>query len=403
MRLVERARNIIVSPSSEWDTIAADSTSTGKLLTGYVLPLAAAAAIAAFIGMVFIGQTLPFLGHYRMGLGWGLAYLVYSVVMAVVFVYVLGFIIDALAPTFGGTRNLHQAVKVAAYSYTPVWLLGLLAVIPVLGFVSLIGVLYGLYLLYIGLPRLMRNPPDKSAGYTALVVVCAIVVGFIVGAIGSLITAPAMLSAGAGSAAGSFERGSAGAKLDEFARKMEEAGKRMEAAEKSGDPGKQMEAAMGALGTALSGGAGVEPVQVDALKPFVPERFAGLPRTELRTDRSGVAGLMAARVEGHYGEGDKRVELDVVDTGGAAGLTGLAAWAAMGVVSESETADRVERMKREGGRLVREEISKRDGTHTYSVIVADRFMVTAEGEGVDIAALRSAVNALDLKRLESLK
>ncbi len=404
MRLVERARNIIVSPRTEWDAIASDPAPIGQVVTGYVLPLAAAAALAGFIGMSFIGQSLPFMGTFRMGIGWGLALAIYNIIMAVVFVYVVGFIIDALAPTFNGQKNLAQAVKLAAYSYTPAWLLGILAIIPALGMLAILGALYGLYLLYLGLPRLMKNPPDKSAGYTALVVVCAIVIGFVISMIGGLVTAPAMMAGmGAGAPAVSFEQGSPGAKLDEFSRKMEEAGRKMEQAEKSGDPKKQMEAAMGALGTALSGGKGVEPVQLEALKPFVPDTFAGLPRIETRADRSGVPGLMAAKVEGVYEQGDKRVELEVVDTGGAAGLTSLAAWAALGATSESETADRVERLRREGNRLVREEISKRGGTHHYSVILADRFMVSAEGRGVDIAALKSAVGSLDLAKIEAMK
>jgi hypothetical protein len=60
-------------------------------------------------------------------------------------------------------------------------------------------------------------------------------------------------------------------------------------------------------------------------------------------------------------------------------------------------------MRREGNRLVREEISKRGGTNTYSVILADRFVVSAEGRGVDIGTLKSAVGALDLAKLEALK
>jgi hypothetical protein len=95
---------------------------------------------------------------------------------------------------------------------------------------------------------------------------------------------------------------------------MEAAGKKMEDAQKSGDANKQMEAAMGAMGTVLSGGKGVEPVQIDALKPFVPEKFAGLPRADMRTERSGVAGLMVAKAEGEYREGDKHVRLEVTDT-----------------------------------------------------------------------------------------
>jgi hypothetical protein len=405
MRLIERAKNIVLSPSTEWDAIAADPTPTRDIILGYVLPLAAAASLAGFIGMSFVGQALPFLGTFRMGVGWGLALAVYNIVMAVVFVFVVGFIVDALAPTFNGQKDMAQAVKLAAFAYTPAWLAGILSIIPALGILALVGALYGLYLLYLGLPRLMRNPPDKSAGYTALVVVCAIVVGFIISVIGGLITAPAMMAAHMGStqATGTFEKGSPGARLEEFGRKMEEAGKRMEDAEKSGDAQKQVEAALGALGTVLSGGKGVEPVQLETLRGFMPEKFAGLARTAMRADRSGVAGLMASTVEGDYGEGDRSVELEIVDTGGAAGLTGLAGWAAIGATSESDDGDRVERMRREGNRLVREQSSKRDGTSTFSVILADRYVVTAEGRGVDLAALRAAVGTLDLNGLEALK
>lgn len=401
MSLVERAKNIVVTPRTEWEAIAADPTPTGKLITGYVLPLAGVAAIAGFIGATMVS----FMG-VRIGFAWGLGMAIYQVVMSIVSVFLVGFIIDALAPTFGGQKNMAQAVKVAAYSYTPVWLLGILAIVPMLGMLAILGAVYAVYLLFLGLPRLMRNPPDKSAGYTALVVVSAIVVGVVVGMIGSAFMGASMMGAGAMGGPGgavTYDKGSSAAKLDEFARKMEEAAKKMEAAEKSGDPAKQMEAAMGALGTALSGGKGVEPVQLDALKPFVPEKLAGLPRTSMRADRSGVAGLMAAKVEADYAEGDKQFQLEVTDTGGAAGLMGLAAWAAVGATgSESEDDNHRERMRREGNRLVREEVSKRGGPNSYSVILADRYVVSAEGN-VDIGTLKSAVGSIDLAKLEALK
>ena len=404
MKLIDRAKNIIVTPKTEWDAIAADPTPTGALVTGYVLPLAAVAAIASFIGLVFIGQSLGPLGTVRLGIGAGLAGLVFNLAMSVAMVFVVGFIVDALAPTFGGTKNMAQAVKVAAYAYTPVWIVGVLAILPALGLLGILAGLYAIYLVYLGLPRLMQSPQEKAGGYTAVVVIVAIIAGMVIGMVGGLITAPAMMGMGAATSRGmTYDRDSPMGKLDDFGKKMEEAGKRMEEAQKSGDAKKQMEAAMGALGTALSGGKGVEPVQVDALKPFVPEKFAGLNRSAVRADRSGVAGLMAAKVEGKYGEeGGKRVELEVVDTGGAAGLTGLAAWAMVGA-SESENDQRIERMRREGNRMVREEVSKRGGTNTYTVILADRFVVSAEGKGVDLDTLKSAVNGLDLGKIETLK
>src|SRR5258706_7526804 len=91
-------------------------------------------------------------------------------------------------------------------------------------------------------------------------------------------------------------------KLDTFAKKMEEAGKKMEAAQKSGDPNKQMEAAMATFGTAMSGGKNVEPLQLDQIRPFVPETFAGLARTSTRSERAGVAGADTAQNGGVYGE-----------------------------------------------------------------------------------------------------
>jgi hypothetical protein len=407
MALIDRVKNMMMTPKTEWGVVAAEPTRPADIVKGYVLPLAAVAAVASFIGAVVIGTSVPLLGTVRASVVGGIVTAILQLIMAVASVFLMGFIIDALAPTFSGQKNFNQAIKVAAYSYTPIWVLSILAIIPYLGLlIALVSVAFAVYLLYLGLPRVMGAPQEKAAGYTALVVVVGIVLGFILALIVGAVTAPFM---GMGAAIGSpaarvtYDKDSPAGKLDEFSKKMEEASKRMEAASKSGDPNKQMEAAMGALGTALSGGKGVEPVQLDALKPFLPEKFAGLPRASQSADRSGVAGLMAAKVQGEYVEGDKRVRLEVVDTGGAAGLMGLAAWGAVGAGSESENDQRIERMRREGNRLVREQISKRGGTNEYAVILADRFMVEAEGEGVDINALKSAVNSLDLGKLEALK
>ena len=406
MALIDRAKNMMMTPKTEWDVVAAEPTQPKDLVTGYVLPLAAVAAVAAFVSAVVIGTNVPFLGTVRQSVIGGVVSALLSLVMAVVMVFVMGFIIDALAPTFAGQKSMPQAMKVAAYAYTPVWVLAIVAIIPYLGvLISLISVIFAVYLLYLGLPRVMKAPQDKAAGYTALVVIVAIVVGIVIAFVIGAATAPfRMMGAAMHDSSVVYDRDSSAAKLDALAKKMEEANKRMEAAQKSGDSQKQMEAAMGALGTALSGGKGVEPVQLDVLKPMLPEKFAGLPRKSQKADRSGVAGLMAAKVEGGYGDDSgKHVDLQITDTGGAAGLMGLAGWAAMGASQESEDDQHIERMHKEGNRVVREEISKRGGTNSYSVILADRFVVEARGQGVDEKDIKSAVNSLDLGKLESMK
>ena len=413
MNLIERAKNIMLTPKTEWDAVAVDPTPTATLVTAYVLPLAALSAVAHFISSAVIGTSIPFGGTFRMPMGWALGMLVYGLVMSIVAVFLLGFIIDVLAPTFGGQKNFNQAVKVAAYSYTAGWLGGVLGIIPWVGWIlGLLVSLYGIYLLYLGLPKVMKNPPEKSVAYTVVVIIVAIIVAIVIGTIGTMISAGAMYGAtggmrGMGGAPGgtvTYDKDSKMGQLQEFGRKMEEANKKMEEANKSGDSKKQMEAAMGALGTALSGGKGVDPVQLDALKPLLPDSVAGLPRTATSSDRSGIAGLMAAKVGGEYGDNSgKSLRLEIVDTGGAAGLTALAGWAALGSVSEKENDSRIERMRKEGNRMVHEEISKTGGTNSYTVILADRFIVSGKGNGVDIDAVKKAVASLDLGKIEALK
>src|SRR5512142_1366138 len=116
MSLVERAKNIIVTPKTEWQVIAGESTPPAQLITGYVLPLAAIAAIAGFIGMSLIGALFGMLGVH-VGFLWGIVAAIFHLVMAVVMVYVMAFLIDALAPSFGGQKNFAQALKTAAYTY----------------------------------------------------------------------------------------------------------------------------------------------------------------------------------------------------------------------------------------------------------------------------------------------
>jgi hypothetical protein len=153
----------------------------------------------------------------------------------------------------------------------------------------------------------------------------------------------------------------------------------------------------------MSGAGGVEPVQLDQLKPLVPDTFAGLPRTEMRTDRSGVKGFMVAKVEATYSDPNagKVAHLEVTDSGGAAGFMGLAAWA--GVQGEHEDGNRREVTRTEGDRIIHEEVSKTGGTNKYTVVVGKRFIVAASGTHVDIDALKSGVSSVDLGKLASLK
>ena len=182
MNVADRAKNIVLTPKIEWLAVEAEPTSVNDIYKGYVVPLALIPAIAGFIGASIIGVSVPGLGTVRTGFFTGLISAILQFGLSLALVYALALIIDSLAPTFGGQKNTLAAFKVAAYSMTPTWLAGIFAVIPSISFLSLLG-LYGIYVLYLGLPRLMRAPQDKAVGYTAVVVLTAIVLSIVFAAV----------------------------------------------------------------------------------------------------------------------------------------------------------------------------------------------------------------------------
>lgn len=172
--LVDRVKNILLTPQAEWDKIAAEPADLNKLYLGYVLPLAALAAVCGFIGMSVLGVS-GFGITYRVPLLAGLVGAVLQVGMGLAGVYIMAMITNALAPNFGSTPDPMQAHKLSAYGSTAGFLAGVFAIIPALAALGIVG-LYSLVLIFIGLPRLMKTPEDKRIGYFATIVVVDIVV-----------------------------------------------------------------------------------------------------------------------------------------------------------------------------------------------------------------------------------
>ena len=73
----------------------------------------------------------------------GLVGAVFTFCFAIVGVFILSFIINALAPTFGAQQDSNKAFKVAVYSYTPAWIAGALQILPALAILGVFAALYG--------------------------------------------------------------------------------------------------------------------------------------------------------------------------------------------------------------------------------------------------------------------
>jgi hypothetical protein len=177
--LVDRVKNILLTPTTEWARIDAEPATVGGIFTGYVMILAAIGPIASLIGQQVFG--IGAFGYtWKPDIGYSIATSVMTYILSLVAVFVSSLVIDALAPSFGGTKDNVKALKVAAYASTAGWVAAVLGIIPMLGWLALIGALYGLYLLWLGLPMLMRVSQDKAVGYIIVVIVVQIVLYFVV-------------------------------------------------------------------------------------------------------------------------------------------------------------------------------------------------------------------------------
>jgi hypothetical protein len=182
MNLVERAKNIILTPAKEWDVIKGEQLTIAAMFTQYAMILAAIPAVAGFIGYSVIGISYGF-GTFRVPIGTSLVWAILQYVLSLAGVFLLAFIMDALAPTFGCSKDLVAAVKIVVFSYTAAWVAGVLNIIPSLGILVSIASIYSLYLMYMGLQKVKNVPQDKMVGYFVVTIIAAVVVFMLIGVI----------------------------------------------------------------------------------------------------------------------------------------------------------------------------------------------------------------------------
>ncbi len=400
--LLARVKNILFSPKTEWPAIEAEAETVSGLYQRYIIPLQAAASVAGLIGSMFLLMNIGF----GMGIVGGIVSAAVSFALSLVLVFVMALLIDALAPSFGGQKSQMNALKLMAYAYTPSYVGGLLMILPFLGPLMILFAFYGIYLLYLGLPPLMKCPKEKAPVYTVVVVVVSLVLSLVIGMVGAGVAGIAGLG---GMAAVSMDESKSPLgketteRLEQMAKQMEAAGKKMEAAEKSGDQAAVAAAASEALGAALSGGRKVEAVDFRELKALLPDKVVGMKRTEAGGEKGGMGDLNVSTAEARYqGDPEGSLELKITDMGGAGlAAAGLAAWSMVEVDKETESGR--ERTGKLDGRPFHEEYNSRDRSGEFALVVAQRFLVEARGDAVELDTLKRAVTSVDLRKLEGMK
>ncbi len=196
MDIVERAKAITLNPAATWPVIEAEKHDAKSLFVPYLLILAAIPAVAGFIGMSLVGMG-GFGFNFRMPIASGLAMMITTYVLSIIMTFGMGWLASALAPTFGGKSDLVQGLKLAVFGGTPMMLAGVFNILPALSLVGLLVALYSLYVMYLGLPVLMKNPKEKTIAYMVVLIIASIVAGVVLSMV-SRAFMPAMAGMGMG-------------------------------------------------------------------------------------------------------------------------------------------------------------------------------------------------------------
>jgi Yip1 domain len=438
--LLSRIKNLVLSPKTEWPVIASEPTAAAQLYVGYVMPLALLAALLGFLRMSVLGVPTVFGGSFRMQISSGLTYTLMMFVSALFGVFVVGLIINALASTFSGTKDQRQALKVAAYSLTPALLSSVLALSPILPtLLQLLAGLYGIYVLYLGLPVLMQSPKEKAFGYAASVVICTILVGIVFAVLSTVAhlggARPELLGAGAadraaeraaardqgaatdvlgnvlGNALGTDAKGKAGlsAALSNLAKAGEESQAaspaNAAAAADAGNVQSSISAAGGlltALGGAMGGPHRVDAVDFKTLEGVLPPSLPGMQRTHAEGENQSAVGVKTSTAKADYAGDNGAVEhIEIADISGVSGLMDLAGGLVQNTTSESDSG--FEKDVHIGGRTVHEKYDAPSRHGDLSIILVKRFSVQISGHGVSMGSLEQSLGQIDLARLESMK
>ena len=181
MDIINRVKNVLVSPKSEWPVIEAENTPHMKVCTNYVVILALIPAIAAFIGYGLIGYRV--LGVHFGSISWGIRQAIMLYVSMVGSVYLTAFVIDLLASTFNAKKDFNRAFSLVAYAFTPMFVGGVFYILHSLSWLASLCGIYSLYLLYIGLKPMMKVPDEKQTVYFMVSLIVMLAAYFILVAV----------------------------------------------------------------------------------------------------------------------------------------------------------------------------------------------------------------------------
>jgi hypothetical protein len=169
---------LFAHPEDEWKTIRKENCTIGRCYCSHVLLLAAIPPIAGYIGTTQVGWQILSSEVHRLTHQSALWIAILSYLTILVAVFTIGKMIHWMGQTYGSKQTLPQCIALAAYTATPLFLIGVMLLYPVLWLNLLIGLValsYTVYLLYVGVPIVMGITKERGFLFSSAVLAVGLV------------------------------------------------------------------------------------------------------------------------------------------------------------------------------------------------------------------------------------
>ena len=183
INVIDRAKNILVTPQKEWLVVLKETSTVSTILTSYILPMLAIGALATFIGQGLIGQSLGPFGGSTASVKAGLIGALLYIVLSIITVFIVAAAIDGLAQSFASEKNWTRSFQLSAYSLTASYVGAIFFLFPALKILVILCTIYCIYPLYTGIPTMKKTTVDKQVAYLAVVVLITVVAVILVGVV----------------------------------------------------------------------------------------------------------------------------------------------------------------------------------------------------------------------------
>ena len=176
--MLNHALGLLFDAKKEWRAIRDDEVSIVGCYLQYVLILALIPPFAGYFGTTQIGWQIGLSAPIKLTSTSALpiAVLYYGAILVAVFV--VGKAIHWMANTYGANPSLARCVRLAAFTATPLLLVGVMQLYPVLWLnflVGLVALAYTVYLLYSGVPIMMEISEERGFLFSSAVVTFGLV------------------------------------------------------------------------------------------------------------------------------------------------------------------------------------------------------------------------------------